>query len=357
MSEAMPAPRASSLDGPGTFRRKPVTVSTTDLIRTGFDPERPRAPLIVRPKVPDVDLATWARADRPRVQTLLAEHRALLFRGFPIPSTEAFSAVVAAVSDGTLLDYRDRSSPRHEVGDRIYTSTDYPRDQTINLHNEGTYWQRWPLKIVFACLQRAETGGETPIADCRRVYERIAPAVRDRFRERRIRYVRNYNDGFGLTWQTVFQTEDPAEVEAYCGRNDIAVEWKPGGRLRTRAIRDAIAHHPVTGEAIWFNHGAFFHVSSLDSPMREELLASFAEADLPSNTYYGDGTPIEPEVLDEIRAAYRAEKTVFPWQQQDVLLLDNMSFAHGREPYTGERTVMVGMAEPYARPGTRHAGA
>ena len=60
--------------------------------------------------------------------------------------------------------------------------------------------------------------------------------------------------------------------------------------------------------------------------------------------------PIEDEVLDQLRAAYRAATVTFPWQVGDVLLLDNMLVAHGRAPFTGQRRVLVGMAEPQAAP-------
>jgi alpha-ketoglutarate-dependent taurine dioxygenase len=79
--------------------------------------------------------------------------------------------------------------------------------------------------------------------------------------------------------------------------------------------------------------------------VRDALLAQFAEADLPSNTYYGDGSPIEPQVLDALREAYHQETVAFPWQQHDVLLLDNMLVAHGRAPFAGPRKIVVGMAE------------
>ena len=54
------------------------------------------------------------------------------------------------------------------------------------------------------------------------------------------------------------------------------------------------------------------------------LLAGLEEEDLPNNTYYGDGSPIEPSVLEEIREAYRMETVSFAWQEGDILMLDNM---------------------------------
>ncbi len=73
----------------------------------------------------------------------------------------------------------------------------------------------------------------------------------------------------------------------------------------------------------------------------------FLKRDLPRNAYYGDGTPIETSILDQIRQAYQGVAVQFPWQQRDVLMLDNMLVAHGRAPYKGARKILVAMAEPY----------
>jgi alpha-ketoglutarate-dependent taurine dioxygenase len=116
--------------------------------------------------------------------------------------------------------------------------------------------------------------------------------------------------------------------------------------LTTRQIRPAVARHPRTGEMVWFNHATFFHVSTLASSIRDALLSQFSEEDLPNNTYYGDGGPIEPGVLDELRAAYAEATRTFTWQTGDLLLLDNMLMAHAREPFTGPRSILVGLAMP-----------
>jgi alpha-ketoglutarate-dependent taurine dioxygenase len=305
-----------------------------------------RLPFIVEAPQPNGDLARWAADHGPLVGQLLLAHRALLLRGFDVRTADDLQAFVDATSTGPPLQYVDRSTPRYEVGPRIYVSTIYPREQAIHLHNEGTYWTTWPLKIYFCCLVPAASGGATPIADVRRVLERIDPAVRDRCREKGVMYVRNYNRGLGLTWQDAFQTSDPAAVERYAADHDIAVEWTADGHLRTRQVRPAIRAHPITGEPVWFNHAAFFHVTSLAPHVRDALLSSFEERDLPYNTYFGDGTPIDPAIVAHVRDAYAAEQVAFAWQRGDVLLLDNMSVAHAREPYTGEREVIVAMTEP-----------
>jgi alpha-ketoglutarate-dependent taurine dioxygenase len=314
-------------------------------IRSEVLPSGIPIPHVIRSASPGLELVDWAAANREYVGQELLAHRALLFRGFAVSSAPYFQRFVNATSSGPLLEYKDRSTPRYEVGGGIYVSTIYPADQQIHLHNEGTYWRTWPLKIYFCCMKAPRTGGETPIADVRNVYKRIDPDIRDLFREKQVMYVRNYNPGIGLTWQEAFQTKDPKQVQEYAEKNAIEVEFRSDKRLRTRQIRPAIRKHPITDEEVWFNHAAFFHVTSLDKEVRDALLSSYTEEGLPYNTYFGDGSPIPQEVVAKLRDAYLFEKVMFAWREGDVLLLDNMSVAHAREPYTGERNVIVAMTE------------
>jgi alpha-ketoglutarate-dependent taurine dioxygenase len=338
----------SPLKSLGGIKRRAVSVTSEALVKTGPLFPDGGLPLLVEPAVQGINLATWAAANRPLLDEKLLHHGGILFRGFNIQEPEELEKAIQAIS-GESLEYRERSSPRTAVSGNIYTSTDYPPSHPIFLHNENSYQSQWPLKIFFLCRQPAQEGGATPIADCRRVLRHIDPEVRERFARQGWMYVRNFGDGFGLAWSTVFQTTDEAQVDEHCRRSGIQTEWKDGGRLRTRAVRPALVRHPRTGETLWFNHATFFHVSTLEPDIRNGLLEEFDESELPTNTFYGDGSPIEPEVMDHLREVYRRETVSFPWQKGDLLLLDNMMVAHGRAPFSGPRQVLVGMAEAVAR--------
>ena len=307
-------------------------------------------PLLISPAgTNEVDLISWARNNKPYLEERLLDNGGILFRGFGNFEADYLEDFIRAVA-GEPLQYQERSSPRTQVEGKIYTSTEHPPNQWIFLHNENSYQHTWPMKIFFLCETAAEEEGETPIADCRKVFERINPDLRARFEEKGFQIVRNYNNGMGLDWETVFQTEDKAKVDAYCSEKGIETQWKSDGGLRTITRRPkAGLHHPKSGAMTWFNHGTFFHVSTLEPMIRDVLLACMAEEDLPTNTYYGDGSPIAPEDLDHLRDCYRQEMIRFPWQRGDILMLDNMLTAHGRAPFKGKRKILVGMAEPMDR--------
>jgi alpha-ketoglutarate-dependent taurine dioxygenase len=169
--------------------------------------------------------------------------------------------------------------------------------------------------------------------------------LRRRFIEKGVMYVRNYEEGLGLNWQTVLRTNDMREAEEICRRNLMKFEWKERGRLRTVSVRPAVVRHPATNDWVWFNQAQHWHVSCLDPSAREFVESSFREEDYPRNCYYGDGTPIEDSVMAEILAVYRELEVVFPWQEGDAVVLDNLLTAHGRNAYTGERRLLVAMGE------------
>jgi len=302
-------------------------------------------PLLVEP----VEECSWQAqmaAIRELANLRLEQAGGLLFRGFDLLGEQAFQAFAKAFGH-ELLTYEFGSTPRSALEKGVYTSTEYPAHQVIPLHCEQAYTRQWPMKIWFHCIQASEEGGETPIADTRLIYARMPAAIRERFAEKRLMYVRNYGNGLDLPWQRAFNTDDRAVVEAYCRAQEIAFEWKEDGELRTRQVCQAVAVHPRTAEHVWFNQAHLFHISNLAPAVQESLRALVdSDIELPRNVYYGDGTPIEAEVLDQIRAVLDDCTLKFPWHQGDVLMLDNMLASHGRSSFKGARKVVVAMAEP-----------
>jgi alpha-ketoglutarate-dependent taurine dioxygenase len=322
-----------------------------EAINVSYLQEGRMLPLLIEPATSATDLIAWAKSNLSQIQAWLNVHGGILFRGFNLSTTEEFETFIAAVS-GNLLDYSYRSTPRTLVSGKIYTSTEYPAQQSIQLHNENSYARDWPMKIWFFSMRCATSGGETPIADSRRVYQRIPPRIRELFAQKGVMYVRNYGSGLDLSWEEVFQTTSKSEVESYCHSFGLDFEWLPEDRLRTLQVCQAVARHPHTGEMVWFNQAQLFHISRLKPEIREAMLTIFREEDLPRNILYGDGTQIDPNDLDQICAVYDEEEIAFPWHRGDVLMLDNMLAAHARKPFSGERKVVVGMAEPYSE--TKH---
>src|SRR5581483_1389267 len=79
-------------------------------------------------------LSQWVRDNAHELQEFLHTSGGVLFRGFPVASVATFREVCVNCIDG-LMPYNERSTPREQKGDRVYTSTEYPSDQAIALHN------------------------------------------------------------------------------------------------------------------------------------------------------------------------------------------------------------------------------
>ena len=315
------------------------TIECTDL-----QPVQGR-PLILQVDQNGAKTLDWAAENREHIERLLQAKGALLIRGLKFVGSQQFGSVLATLFGSELLEYVYRSTPRTELRGHVYTATEYHPDLHIPQHNENAYSNRWAMRLGFLCTLPSTTGGATPICESAKVYEQIPDAIRERFERHGVLYVRNYSE-IDLHWKVVFQTDDRSAVEDFCRANHLEWEWLDGDRLRTRQVNQASAVHPVTGARVWFNQAHLFHVSSLEPEIREQMLSVLPESDLPRNTYYGDGSPIEAETLQQIREVYRRNMFSFEWQRNDLLLVDNMLFSHGREPYSGNRQVLVGMARP-----------
>lgn len=305
-------------------------------------------PVLMTPSHAGTHLLAAAETLRHDIEAALPAVGGVLLRDYAVPDVETFQQFAASFGH-PLLKYEFASTPRSAVsastGAGVYTSTEYPAHQHIPLHNEQAYAREWPMKIWFHCVTAAPEGGETPIADSRAIYRRMPAHILSLF-EQGVLYVRNFGE-MDVPWQKAFNTDSRAEVEAFCARTGIRWLWKGDGGLRTMQCCPAVERHPVTGERVWFNQAHLFHISARDAEEREVLEALYGLDDLPRNTLFADGSPIDDAIVDEVRAVLDAETVSFRWEAGDVLMLDNMLAAHARSPFKGPRKVIVAMAQAH----------
>jgi amino acid adenylation domain-containing protein len=323
------------------IRRKGVDLAQAGSINTSFLRGDQTLPLVFEPGGDEIDLPEWAAGNRQFIEERLLDHGALLFRRFSIESVPEFEKFAGAICPDLFGEYGDL--PREELGGKVYGSTPYPSDERILFHNESSHMHRWPMLIWFYCVQPAQQGGESPIIDCRQIYRELDPSIRDKFESKGLMYVRNFTDGLDVSWQNFFHTTDRKAVEEYCRQASIDFEWKGDNGLRTRQVGPAVIKHPQTGQLAFFNQLQLHHIACLAPAVRESLLSMMPEEDLPRNVYYGDGTQIETSVMESIGELYDRLGVSFRWQKHDVLMLNNMLVAHSRNPYLGERKIVVAL--------------
>lgn len=321
------------------------------MIKTGLlDPDR-SVPFVVEFESnngrPEAGLLTsWYTENNELIEQKLLEHGAILFRGFDINTPAVFARFTRSVAPA-LADCLDDNGPRTKITSGIYTSTEYPAEYQLSMHSEYAYSHKFPSRLFFCCVVEPGKGGETPLADNRKILQQLDPDIVEEFKTRRIKYLRNLHggNGFGLSWQAAFQTTDKSVVEAYCHDMKIDYEWKADGGLRLENTFESVITHPQTGEEVWFNQAPQFHPSDYPTDIYESLLNSFRgkEDELPQTSLFGDNSPIDIAKLKHIRETMFGQATVERWRQGDVVMIDNVLVCHGRMPFSGPRKILLAM--------------
>lgn len=331
--------------------------------RTGMHPELPTSVAPPRPGFPLLATAsgshplhTWGPVARALLDRHLHRSGAVLLHGLPITSSHDFDTFIAAT--GYKMMDTMGASDRDRRGANVFTaSDDVPPNHTLHPHNEQAYLAHdeqpsYPRKLFFCCLAPASgSGGETPVArnsELTSALARLAPADLQRFAVHGIRYRQrlpgappgtgdtitrqkvSQSEKHGQSWQALFQTSDRRMVEKQARTRGYCVSWElPNG---SDAAMD---------DSDW--------ILSLLSPIRPALIDGVFWNQA-SNVYsfepcWGDGTPIEDEVLECLNAALWQVSVAFDWSVGDVLCIDNEQTAHGRMSFTGTRRVLVALSK------------
>jgi alpha-ketoglutarate-dependent taurine dioxygenase len=278
-----------------------------------------------------------SRLDSDSVRRHLRKHGAVLLRNVDIRELDDFRSFVEEFSPLPILNYSGGASPRSNLNGNIYTSTEYPPELELSLHNELSYSTSYPSTLFFFCVEPAPEGGETTMGDSRRILARMDPGVVSAFRSRGLLYVRNLvsDPASQYSWQCAFETARRERVEEVCAAIGARIEWQPDESLKMFQTGSATVFHPQTNEEVWFNQAEGFYAPFTNAGTRE-----------PSRLecYFGDGSEIPIETIEHIREVIRSETIPHQWQTSDLLIVDNLLAAHGRRPFSGRRKIVLAMA-------------
>lgn len=318
-------------------------------------------PLFIQPREAalrnDVEaVRSWFGANREAIDTLLVEAGALVLRGFAVPDTASFGALIDSY-EAPNFGYTAGAAPRSQLAPRVFESTVAPAEVVLGLHQEMAYLPNYPRKVAFYCRLPAVSGGETSISNFRRVTAEIDPAFLAEVEKRGVLYTRNFRDKNVLTgvqyldvmhrsWQDAFKTEDRDKVEEDCKAMGLEVKWLDDGSVSTFYRAPGIVNHPVSNERIWFNQIATLIINS-DSVSAENFAAYQKyygnDRPYPYDSAFGDGARLPQAALKQVLDLYEKHKVMFPWSYGDVMLLDNFITAHGRNSFTGLRDTQVAL--------------
>jgi hypothetical protein len=305
------------------------------------------APLVVTPVgAGDMDaLCAILRESKEQVLALLHRHGALLFRGFGVLGAFELERAAESFSPNDWVQYREAATPRDAVAGHVSTSTKYASSEIIYQHNENSHVTTWPQYLHLSCSEAPASEGATTLCDCRAVLKRVPIALRTRLEAGGVLYRRALptRHGLGFNWREAFGVRTEDELERYCNSNFMKLIWVGNESVVVLYRRWAVLDHPLTGDCVWFNHGTFFNARGLTAAQRA-LVADVGIEFAPYHTFFGDdGGILSHAEFSALRAAYDQETYSYPWRPGDYLLLDNMLMAHGRQSFTGTRTVLVTM--------------
>ncbi|MGD8913597.1 MAG: TauD/TfdA family dioxygenase [Candidatus Thiodiazotropha sp.] len=311
------------------------------------------------------DVMSYFKDQSEVIKHLVRKNGVLLFRNLPLNSATHFEQALEALDYDLFQSNYGSASPRSHVTRKTFVSTLAPSPFIIGLHTEFCYQSTRPCMISFFCVKPAAGYGETPIFDCAKVWDALSDNLKKKLQTHGLQYQRFFPSrkslfNFRKTWREAFQTEQRETVEDYLRSENMIFTWHHDGSLATKIHLPAVLHDTDRGkkylsismfnaESLIYN---FHHFQDRYNPLMRKALEWFVHREYErGNTFLhiklGDGTPFSRAECEEIQRAAWNHAIVFKWQTSDLMIMDNISFAHSRLNVKKPRQIITAMADKY----------
>ena len=242
------------------------------------------------------------------------------------------------------MNYEGGTGHRDSLGSGVLSVGTEPHYTNIEPHSEMCFWTFYPRYILFGCTEIPASGGDTVIADNRRVSEDIKNTpTGQRISARGIRYIRNFSDAnrpqsipSTKSWQEAFDISERAQLEDYCREKDWQLLQRDDGSVQVSYAEIGYEYDPKSDLNLLFTSMARLGRAFDDWPPYNEL----PNEQRPYHMTYADGEDFSAEDLAVLSDAFARYSVPLPWQPGDIAFLDNLAWPHARPPYElapGER--------------------
>ncbi len=223
----------------------------------------------------------------------------------------------------------------------VFSANEAPADVTIFLHHEMAQTPFYPSKLIFFCQVAAGQGGATPVCRSDILWERLK-AEQGMFaadcETKGLRYTNvmpgeaDTESGMGRSWQSTLSVDSRKAAEVRLAKLGYTWEWQANGDLSVTTPVLPAVRRLANARTSFFN----------------QLIAAFngwkdTRNDPSRAIRFGDGSLFNP--TDVAAASAIADELTFdiPWQQGDIVLVDNYVAMHGRRTFEGTRKVLASL--------------
>lgn len=193
-------------------------------------------------------------------------------------------------------------------------------------HSEGAYrpWPPVPELCFFMCLKAPVTqGGETTLIDGVGMFEQLPVALQERLRTQGLIFEMLWEPA---RWRAEFGVETETELAEVLSRIAGARYSLENDCLHLFVPMPAIIRTRHGHES--FASGLLAHLPEITHP-RYAGLPVYVK---PSNcVYFGDGQLLDPATVNALIDAHDQVMHRHRWHDDDVLIVDNLRYMHGRE--------------------------